>query len=42
MELITGMYKSALTGQRVTFPIAPEDPWYSTIPASGLDIPRLG
>jgi predicted dehydrogenase len=42
MELITGMYKSALTGERVTFPIAPDDPWYSTIPASGLAIPRLG
>jgi predicted dehydrogenase len=35
MELITGMYKSAMTGQRVTFPIAKDDPWYSDIPASG-------
>ena len=34
MELITGMYKSAMTGQRVTFPIAADDPWYSRIPAS--------
>ena len=32
MTLITGMYKSAATGQRVTFPIAPDDPWYSRIP----------
>ena len=33
MELITGLYKSAMTGERVYFPIAPEDPWYSAIPA---------
>ena len=36
MTLITGMYKSAATGQRVTFPIAPDDPWYSRIPADGF------
>jgi predicted dehydrogenase len=35
MELITGMYKSAMTGARVTFPIAPEDPFYSRIPPEG-------
>jgi predicted dehydrogenase len=34
MELITGMYKSAMTGQRVTFPIANDDPWYKKIPAT--------
>jgi predicted dehydrogenase len=33
MEVITGMYKSAMTGERVYFPIAPDDPWYSEIPA---------
>jgi predicted dehydrogenase len=38
MELITGMYKSAMTGRRVTFPITPEDPWYSQIPAAGFDL----
>ncbi|MEX0749414.1 MAG: Gfo/Idh/MocA family oxidoreductase [Dehalococcoidia bacterium] len=38
MELITGMYKSAMTGQRVTFPIAGDDPWYSQIPADGFDV----
>jgi predicted dehydrogenase len=38
MELITGMYKSAMTGQRVTFPIAKDDPWYSSIPAAGAAI----
>jgi len=33
MELITGIYKSAATGQRVTFPISHDDPWYGKIPA---------
>ncbi len=35
MELITGMYKSAMTGQRVAFPVAPGDPFYSKIPPDG-------
>jgi len=35
MEVITGLYKSAMTGERVHFPIALEDPWYSQIPAPG-------
>lgn len=35
MQLITGLYKSAMTGERVTFPIAPDDPWYTAIPAAG-------
>jgi predicted dehydrogenase len=38
MELITGMYKSAMTAQRVTFPIAKDDPWYSQIPAVGAEL----
>lgn len=33
MELISGLYKSAMTGARVNFPVAPEDPWYRSIPA---------
>jgi predicted dehydrogenase len=40
MELITGMYKSAMTGQRVTFPIAKDDQWYSQIPAAGYGVGR--
>jgi predicted dehydrogenase len=40
MELITGTYKSAMTGQRVTFPIAKDDPWYSEIPPSGFAVGR--
>lgn len=35
MELITGMYKSAMTGQRVQFPIAADDPFYAQIPPQG-------
>jgi len=42
MELITGMYKSAMTGTRVTFPIAPDDPWYVRIPPEGFAVPHLG
>lgn len=30
IEVITGIYKSATTGMRVTFPIRPDDPWYTT------------
>lgn len=39
MELITGIYKSAMTGQRVTFPIAPDDPFYRQIPPPGATLP---
>ncbi len=38
MQLITGMYKSAMTGERVTFPIARDDPFYSQIPADGFGL----
>jgi predicted dehydrogenase len=38
MQLITGMYKSAMTGARVELPIAPDDPWYSAIPAAGCGL----
>jgi predicted dehydrogenase len=38
MEVITGLYKSAMTGERVTFPIADDDPWYSQIPVAGADL----
>jgi hypothetical protein len=38
MELITGMYKSAMTGLRVTLPIRRDDPWYAAIPAAGAKL----
>lgn len=41
MELITGMYKSAMTGQRVTFPIASDDPFYSQIPPAGFGLAAI-
>jgi predicted dehydrogenase len=40
MELITGMYKSAMTGERVSFPIAPNDPFYTQIPPAGQALPQ--
>ena len=40
MELITGMYKSAMTGERVTFPIAKDDPFYARIPPPGYALPH--
>ncbi len=39
MELITGLYKAAMTGERVHFPIASDDLWYSAIPAGGASLP---
>ncbi len=39
MELITGMYKSAMTGERVFFPISAEDPFYTQIPPDGFALP---
>jgi hypothetical protein len=38
MQLITGMYKSAMTGARVALPIAPDDPFYSRIPPEGFGL----
>jgi predicted dehydrogenase len=41
MELITGMYKSAMTGARVVFPIRQDDPWYRQIPADDASVDNL-
>lgn len=41
MALITGMYKSAMTGARVHFPIADDDPFYACIPPTGYALPQL-
>jgi predicted dehydrogenase len=38
MELITGMYRSSMTGERVTFPIARDDSFYAQIPPAGLGL----
>jgi predicted dehydrogenase len=29
LELITALYKSSTTGQPVSLPILPDDPWYA-------------
>jgi hypothetical protein len=41
MEVITGIYKSAMTGGRVTFPIARDDPFFARIPPEGFALPKL-
>lgn len=38
MQIITGLYKSAMTGARVALPIAPDDPFYSRIPPEGFGL----
>ena len=38
MQIITGMYKSAMTGTRVEFPIAASDPFYGQIPPDGFNL----
>jgi UDP-N-acetyl-2-amino-2-deoxyglucuronate dehydrogenase len=38
MEVITGIYKAAMTGARVEFPIAPDDPFYRKIPPAGFGL----
>jgi UDP-N-acetyl-2-amino-2-deoxyglucuronate dehydrogenase len=41
MQLISGLYKSAMTGERVMFPIAPDDPFYTKIPPDGRGLSPL-
>ena len=38
IQIITGLYKSAMTGTRVDFPIVPSDPFYSQIPPDGFNL----
>jgi UDP-N-acetyl-2-amino-2-deoxyglucuronate dehydrogenase len=40
LELITGLYRSAMTGERVSLPIDKADPFYSSIPPEGMALPR--
>lgn len=35
LELVTGLYRSAMTGETVRFPINKTDPFYSSIPPEG-------
>jgi predicted dehydrogenase len=42
LELITGLYRSAMTGEPVGFPIDRTDPFYSCIPPEGMNLPAMG
>jgi predicted dehydrogenase len=41
LELITGLYRSAMTGEPVGFPIDRTDPFYSRIPPEGMSLPPM-
>ncbi|MGH7483617.1 MAG: Gfo/Idh/MocA family protein, partial [Longimicrobiales bacterium] len=40
LQVTTGIYKSAMTGQPVTLPIAPDDPFYHSLPPAGFSLSR--
>lgn len=42
LELVTGLYRSAMTGEVVSLPIEMTDPFYSCIPAKGNSLPGFG
>jgi len=42
LELVTGLYRSAMTGEAVGFPIQTIDPFYSCIPPKGSSLPGIG
>jgi len=39
LELVTALYRSAMTGEVVSFPIEKTDPFYSCIPPEGMSLP---
>ena len=41
LELVTGLYRSAMTGETVSFPIEETDPFYSSIPPEGDSLPGM-
>ena len=41
LELVTGLYRSAMTGETVRFPIEETDPFYSSIPPEGDSLPGM-
>lgn len=41
LELVTAMYRSAMTGEAVSFPVQASDPFYSRIPPEGMSLPRI-
>jgi UDP-N-acetyl-2-amino-2-deoxyglucuronate dehydrogenase len=38
LQLTAGVYKSAMTGERVDLPLVPDDPWYRELPPSGVSL----
>jgi len=42
LELVTALYRSAMTGETVSFPIEKTDPFYSSIPPEGMSLPGAG
>jgi predicted dehydrogenase len=41
LELITGLYRSAMTDEPVSLPIDRVDPFYSCIPPDGMSLPAM-
>jgi predicted dehydrogenase len=41
LQVTTAIYESAMTGQPVDLPIAPDDPFYSALPPAGHDLPGV-
>lgn len=41
LELVTALYRSAMTGEAVSFPIDPADPFYTRIPPEGMSLPGI-
>jgi UDP-N-acetyl-2-amino-2-deoxyglucuronate dehydrogenase len=39
LQLTAAIYKSAMTGEPVTLPITPNDPWYHSLPPEGFSLP---
>jgi UDP-N-acetyl-2-amino-2-deoxyglucuronate dehydrogenase len=39
LQVTTGIYKSAMTGQPVTLPIGEDDPFYHSLPPAGFSLP---
>ncbi|HEV8574548.1 MAG TPA: Gfo/Idh/MocA family oxidoreductase [Dehalococcoidia bacterium] len=40
LQVTTGIYKSAMTGQPVNLPILPDDPFYDSLPPAGFSLSR--
>jgi predicted dehydrogenase len=41
LQVTSAIYKSAMTGQPVDLPIAPDDPFYSALPPDGHGLPSI-